>query len=214
MRGLVRLWNNLEEGLVAFLLAAMTLVTFTYVMANNLYAVFYAAADAMPSMEDFWFAIGDYLLEMAQEMTWSSALTKAMFGWLIFLGISYGVRVGAHIGVDLLTRTFPMPLRKLCGILVILIAMGYALLFMISSYDWVMALFNAQLGAEDLDEFHVMQWHIALIVPVGFGLVLLRLVEALINVARGRQIGLEMGDEAADAMKLMNKDDAAEENRP
>ena len=49
---------------------------------------------------------------------------------------------------------------------------------------------------------------------MGFGLVVLRLVEALVNVARGRQIGLEMGDEAADAMKLMARDDAAEETRP
>ena len=31
-------------------------------------------------------------------MSWSNALTKALFGWLIFLGIAYGVRTAGHLG--------------------------------------------------------------------------------------------------------------------
>ncbi len=37
MHALARVWARLEEGLIAFLLAAMTLVTFVYVVLNNLY---------------------------------------------------------------------------------------------------------------------------------------------------------------------------------
>ncbi|SPJ32997.1 TRAP transporter small permease [Kushneria phyllosphaerae] len=202
MKTLLNLWNHLEEGLVALFLTAMTLVTFVYVMFNNLYVVFYAGADAFPALEDPLFAIGDVLLDTAQAMTWSSALTRACFGWLIFLGISYGIRTGAHIGVDLLVRTFSAPLRRACSILVLLIVLGYAVLMMVSSYDWVAALHGASLGAEDLDEFHVMQWHIAMIVPLGFALVIARLVEAFVLTLRGEQNGLQMADEAADALKL------------
>ncbi|WP_106478432.1 TRAP transporter small permease [Phytohalomonas tamaricis] len=212
MKAIAQVWNHLEEGLVAFLLAAMTLVTFIYVMFNNLYVVFYAAADAMPALEDFWFSIGDFLLSAAQEMTWSSALTRVFFAWLIFLGISYGIRVGAHIGVDLLVRTFPAPLRRACSLLVLFIVFGYAMLMMISSYDWVMALFHAELGAEDLDEFHIMQWHITLVVPLGFALVILRLIEALVLTLKGHQNGLQMADEAADALKL-TADNATDKHR-
>ena len=43
-----------------------------------------------------------------------------------------------------------------------------------------------------------------MVVPVGFGLVLLRYLEILVNLLRGRQLGLGLGlaDEAADALKL------------
>lgn len=36
MQSLTRLWEHLEEGIIAFLLAAMTLVTFVYVALNNI----------------------------------------------------------------------------------------------------------------------------------------------------------------------------------
>ena len=42
MQTLRRVWEHLEEGFIAFLLAAMTLVTFVYVMLNNIYTLFFA----------------------------------------------------------------------------------------------------------------------------------------------------------------------------
>ncbi|MBD9654908.1 C4-dicarboxylate ABC transporter, partial [Pseudomonas sp. PDM12] len=62
MNALQRLWDQLEEAAVAFLLGAMTLVTFSYVVFNNLYGVFYALGDALPFANDAMFAIGDSIL--------------------------------------------------------------------------------------------------------------------------------------------------------
>ena len=45
MNALRRAWDHFEEGFIAFLLGAMTLVTFTYVILNNLYTFFYSWAD-------------------------------------------------------------------------------------------------------------------------------------------------------------------------
>ncbi|MCD7041736.1 C4-dicarboxylate ABC transporter, partial [Pseudomonas sp. MAFF 311096] len=45
MQTLRRVWEHLEEGFIAFLLAAMTLVTFVYVMLNNIYTLFFALSD-------------------------------------------------------------------------------------------------------------------------------------------------------------------------
>ncbi|MGE6793976.1 C4-dicarboxylate ABC transporter, partial [Pseudomonas guineae] len=45
MNALRRVWDHFEEGFIAFLLAAMTLVTFVYVILNNLYTLFYNLAD-------------------------------------------------------------------------------------------------------------------------------------------------------------------------
>ncbi len=58
------------------------------------------------------------------------------------------------------------------------------------------------IGAEDLDHFGIRQWHIGLIVPVGFALVFIRFAEILVRILRNRQTGLGLADEAADALKL------------
>lgn len=206
---LMQLWRGLEEGLVVLLLSAMTLLTFTYVVVTNLYDVLYDLADWIPPLEIPAFAVGDWLLELAQQMTWSLALTKAMFAWLIFFGIAYGVRVGAHIGVDLLIRILPTPLQRGCGVLACMVFIGFSGLLMLSSYQWLTSLIAGNIGAEDLDVFGIREWHVALAEPIGFALIIARLVEVLVHILRGGQLGLEQSSEATDALLLIDDGDTS-----
>jgi C4-dicarboxylate transporter DctQ subunit len=68
--------NRLEENFIALLLAAMTLITFSQVIAR------------------YFFNTG---------AVWALELTTYLFAWLVLFGMSYGVRVGAHIGIDVVT---------------------------------------------------------------------------------------------------------------
>ena len=43
---------------------------------------------------------------------WSIEIAQLLFAWLAFLGANQAMRAGAHIGVDVLTRHLPPPLRK------------------------------------------------------------------------------------------------------
>jgi len=52
-----------------------------------------------------------------------------------------------------------------------------------------------------------MQWHIGLIVPVGFALVFIRFAEIFVRILLHRQTGLGLADEAADVMKLTEHED-------
>lgn len=207
MHSLTRLWEHLEEGMIAFLLAAMTLVTFVYVALNNIYTLFYTLSDQWAFTSGFFGTIGDHLMGYAQSMTWSVALTKALFGWLIFFGISYGVRTAGHLGVDALVKLTSKPLQRLLAMLACLCCLAYAGLFMIASYKWVSTLFTAHIGAEDLDRFGIQVSHIAIIVPIGFTLVLLRYLEILWRIYTHRQTGLGLADEAAEASKLAHPDE-------
>lgn len=202
---LMRVWNRLEEAVVIFCLTGMTLVTFAYVTITNLYGLFYDLADAVPALETPAFAVGDFLLSLAQDMTWSLAVTTALFAWMIFIGVAYCVRIGAHIGVDLLVRLFPERLQRVFGVLACLIFIGYAGLLMVSSFTWLQSLMVNNIGAEDLDAFGIKQWHVALVEPIGMALVVARLVEVLINILRGKQLGLEQSNEASDALSLMEQ---------
>lgn len=205
MKMLSTLWNRFEEGFIVLLLTIMTLVTFIYVLLNNLYAVFYyfgGIFESSTSVSDFFYGIGDFILDMAQAMTWSNALTKALFAWLIFFGISYGVRIGGHIGVDALVKLTRAPIQRLLGLIACLACLGYAALITYGSFEWISTLLQAQIGADDLGQYGIKQWHIGMIVPFGFAMVFIRYLEILYRILRHGQIGLGLADEAADAAKL------------
>ncbi|MDY6994354.1 MAG: TRAP transporter small permease subunit, partial [Pseudomonadota bacterium] len=63
----MQFFNRLEESIIALLLATMTLMTFTQVIAR------------------YFFNTG---------FVWALELTTYLFAWLVLLGMSYGVRVG------------------------------------------------------------------------------------------------------------------------
>ncbi|NVZ99349.1 TRAP transporter small permease [Pseudomonas gingeri] len=201
-QSLRRIWEHFEEGFIAFLLAAMTLVTFVYVMANNVYTLFFNLADRWAWSSSFFNTLGDATMTVAQDMTWSVALTKAMFGWLIFFGISYGVRTAGHLGVDALVKLTPRPVQRYLALLACTCCLAYAGLFMVASYKWLSAVLTAGIGAEDLDQFGVKVGYIVVIVPIGFALVLIRYLEIFYRIFTRRQSGLGLADEAGEASKL------------
>ena len=82
-------FGRLEEYIVAFLLAAMTLVTFVQVVARYVF---------------------NY------SFVWAFELTTWLFAGMIFLGISYGIRVGAHVGVDALINIMPNHIARIITI--------------------------------------------------------------------------------------------------
>ena len=209
MNAFWRVWNHFEEGFIAFLLATMTLVTFVYVILNNLYTLFYNLGDRLGGNETL-LAIGDFILDLAQAMTWSNALTKALFAWLIFFGLAYGVRTAGHIGVDALVKLASKPVQRIIGLIAVLCCLGYSGLIAVASFDWVKTLFTAGIGAEDLGHFGVQQWMIGLIVPFGYAMVFIRFFEIFVRILRNQQTGLGLADEAAEAMKLTEH----EEHKP
>ncbi|WP_342650466.1 TRAP transporter small permease [Pseudomonas sp. REB1044] len=197
-------WEHFEEGMIALLLAAMTLITFIYVAVNNLYTLFYSLSDRFSFVSEPLLDIGDHLMGYAQEMTWSIALTKALFGWLIFFGIAYGVRTAGHLGVDVLVRRARKPVQRVLAMVACACCLAYAGLFLIASLKWVSAVLTAGIGAEDLDRYGIQVGHIALIVPFGFALIIVRYLEILYRIVTHRQTGLGLADEAAEASKLAN----------
>lgn len=214
MNAVRQIWDRFEEGFIVFLLALMTLVTCVYVLLNNIYTLFYTVgeyfSESSEATSDFFYAIGDFFLDTVQAMTWSNALTKALFAWLIFFGLAYGVRIGGHIGVDALVKLASRTTQRIIAIIACLFCLGYAGLLSVASFEWISTLMKASIGADDLGQFGIKQWHIGMIVPIGFTLVFIRFVEILVRVIRHQQVGLGLADEAADAMKLSETEGSKE----
>ncbi|WIT12749.1 TRAP transporter small permease [Paucibacter sediminis] len=82
-----RFLNHLEEWLIAFLMAAATLVIFAAVVHRYLAGVPY---------------IQDWALRM--DVSWAQELCIIMFVWMCKFGAAYGVRTGIHVGVDVVVN--------------------------------------------------------------------------------------------------------------
>ena len=47
---------------------------------------------------------------------WALELTVYLFAWLVLFGMSYGVKVHAHIGVDAFAKLFPQPVQRILAL--------------------------------------------------------------------------------------------------
>ena len=170
--------ERLEEGLLAFLLAAMTLIVFTQVVARYVF---------------------NY------SFVWALELVTYLFAALIFIGMAYGVRVGAHIGIDVLVKSLGPRGARIAGACAAALCVVYAVIVLIGSVQYVEKMRSIGIEAQDLP---IEQWIPRLVLPLGFTLLGLRFAQLFYRIVTGREKGFILADEAADALK-MNVSDGA-----
>jgi len=172
------LLHRLEETILALIMAAMTILTFVQVVLR------------------YGFNSG---------FLWALEANFYLFGWLVLLGIAYGVRVKAHIGVDAIVRLLPSRGQRWVGLLVVALAITYACLMLYGSWEYIDRLHIMGVEAEDIP---VERWVLSLCLPIGFAMLLYRLLEMAWRIATGKSSGYELADEAHDAIR----DVAGDEN--
>lgn len=101
--------NELEETLIALILGAMTIITFVNVVLR------------------YGFNTG---------LTWGLEVTLFLFAWLVLFGISYAVKVTAHLGVDALVNVFPPHVRKTLALIAAALCLIYAVLLLKGAWDY------------------------------------------------------------------------------
>jgi len=176
LRGAV---HRIEEGLIAFILGVMTVLTFVQVVLR------------------YGFNSG---------LDWQLESNYYLFAWLAMIGISYCVRVRAHIGVDAAVRLLPPTPRRAVGILVLLLALTYTLLMMYGSFAYINRLYIVNVEAEDIP---ITTWKLSICLPLGFIFLFIRLLEMGWRIFTGRSPGYELADEAKEAVE-----DVTHDNRP
>jgi len=164
--------NRLDEWVIAILLAAMTLLTFSQVVMRYVFN---------------------------SGFTWAVEFTTILFAGMIFIGISYGVRVGAHIGVDAVIKLLPSKPRRFISIVAVLLCIIYAVLVIYGSVIYVMKMKSAGIELEDLP---IQMWMVRAILPIGFFLLVLRFLQVLFNLVRGKSDHLHLANEVEEALKL------------
>ena len=180
---MLRIIHRLEEWLIAALLAAMTLLTFIQVVLR------------------YVFNTG---------LIWALEATTYLFLWLVLIGISYGVRVNAHIGVDMVVKLCGSRLRRIIGLIAVAFCFLYAGLMVYGSWVYIDKMIALGIDAEDIP---LPRWLLGIVLPIGFALLFVRLVTVAVGIYGGRRELL--ADEAEAALKtsgaLMEEQIGAEE---
>lgn len=104
-----RVFNSLEENLIALILGLMTVVTFVNVILR-------------------------YLFESS--LIWGLEVTLALFAWLVLLGMSHAIKINAHLGVDAIINLLPHGPRRVLALVAGALCVLYALLLLKGAWDY------------------------------------------------------------------------------
>ena len=168
----MKILNRLEEWIISLMLLAMTGLTFLQVVMRYVFN---------------------------SGFTWALELTTVFFAIMIFVGISYGVRVGSHIGVDALVKLFSPGKRKCFGVLAVVLSVVYVGFVLVGSMEYVLKM--KQVGIE-LEDMPIERWQILAVMPLGMALTGFRFLQIFYDLITGRVDSLRLADEAAEAMSL------------
>lgn len=118
--------DTLEETLIAILLGSMAIITFANVVIRKL--------------QEFSFWRSEWFAPFAKPLSTfgllSLELTVFLFAWLVLIGVSYCVKLKAHLGVDIvLNMVGPAP-RKILVSLSVFCCLLYAFLLLKGSWDY------------------------------------------------------------------------------
>src|SRR5690606_41870085 len=83
-------------------------------------------------------------------LTWAFELTNWLFAGLIFIGISDGIRIGAHIGVDALIHVLTKNISHIVTIFATLLCMVYSVIVFVGSWTYVSRMKMIGIYAQDL----------------------------------------------------------------
>src|SRR3546814_18881999 len=137
-----------------------------------------------------------------------------MVGWLVRVGIAYGIKCGFHIGIDAVVNLLPKRGRRIVGLITVLLCLAYAAMLTWGAWNEFDTMYMLGVEAEDIA---LPRWRLVSIMPIGFELLGIRLLTVLVGIFHGRIGGLHLGYESADMLRALMADadggERAEEER-
>ncbi len=174
-----RLINSLEEGVISLLLVALALVI-VFEIATRLLAPALIGLGYLPNI------------------LWAEELTLTIAAWMVLFGASYGVKVGSHIGADVIVRLLPDRWRRIAGLFAVGLCLVYCALFLYASWEMVKQGFD--IGIE-MEELPVPEWVAESILLIGFSMLFVRFAQLGLAIIQGKTMGFHLADEASEALE-------------
>ncbi|MEO4054331.1 TRAP transporter small permease [Solibacillus sp. CAU 1738] len=116
-------------------------------------------------------------------LAWVEEVARYSIIWGTFLGFGLALKHNQHIQVDILYDRLSKPLQKGLDILATTISITFCLIY--TYYGYVLVENRYSSGMVSLD-VGIPMWIVYLILPISGILFLLRFVERLVNILRGK----------------------------
>ncbi len=158
-------WNRLEEILIGSLLAVMVIITCLQVVLR-------------------------YVFDSG--IVWGLEATSYAFLWMVLLGLSYGVRTNSHIAADILIARLPSRSRRLILLVSVTLGLIYALTMLYGTYIYIERLYLLEIHAQNIP---LPKWILSSVLPFGFFLLFLRLLQLAKQIYVGQKESLGMANE-------------------
>lgn len=104
-----RVVDTIEETAIALMLGLMTLITFANVVARYTFN---------------------------SNILWQLEATVFLFAWLVLFGVSYSVKITAHLGVDVVINMLDKPKRRILGLISVAVCLAFCLLMLKGGWDY------------------------------------------------------------------------------
>ncbi|MFC7062163.1 TRAP transporter small permease [Halobacillus seohaensis] len=139
-------------------------------------------------------------------LSWSEELGRYAFIWLVYIGISYGVKKQRHIKVDVMLLLLKGRGKLILAMIANLLFLAFSIFVVIYGYD----IANQLLGfGQDSPALHIPMGAVYMATPIGFGLAAIRLIQNL-YVQFKMLIGKRELDVADERDRLLNQEEEDE----
>ena len=174
---LSRILNRLEECLIASLIAMATLLIFVAVIHRygtgvSINVSKWATAHGYDTLAAGTMQIFQFF--SSWDLSWSQELCIIMFVWMAKFGAAYGVRTGAHVGVDVALNNLTSPSKyrviifgMLSGALFTAIIASFGARFVLHTYEY----------GTRTNDLEAPMWIVFLAIPLGSALMCFRFLQ-------------------------------------
>jgi len=191
--------DRIEQTGIAAILGAMTLLTFANVVARYIFN---------------------------SNILWALETTVFLFAWLVLLGAAHGVKISAHIGVDLILNMINPALRRTLVLLSVACCIAFSAMLLYGSWEywWPFATTRAWYEVNDIPMPGFLQFiadwlndgeayekmprfipYAAL--PIGIALLTFRFLQAGWQILTGRREMIIASHEAEEQTKSIGGED-------
>ncbi|WP_191601236.1 TRAP transporter small permease [Marinomonas algicola] len=158
---------------------------------------------------------------------WDAALefNTIAFSWLVLLGMSYGIKTGIHLGVDIVLNAVPSHVSKSLSLFGAAATCLYGLILLDSTWvallgidvnggalEYWSKMFKIGIGSDELrypvfvqEMFdlrpRVHRWIVLIVLPISLALLSYRSIQAFVDILSGKRAMLISGHEAQDLVE-------------
>ncbi|WP_455208588.1 TRAP transporter small permease [Kaarinaea lacus] len=106
-------------------------------------------------------------------ITWVLEAVQYIFAWVVLIGAAYGIKVGIHLGIDILVEKFSQKIQRIISLIAAALSILFVATVFVLSVQYTMKVYSW--GDLSLD-LQIPQWIPYLAIPIGLFLMLYHLL--------------------------------------